>query len=90
MSDKKIWVRLGMRRKQGKIVWFDDTPAEPSDGALYNERNTDDPSSEASEICASMNFLDRGCNNSKCDYNPFQGPSDLCQNSKGKKRLPII
>ena len=29
------WVWLGMKRKNGRMVWFDNTPAEPSEGALW-------------------------------------------------------
>ena len=36
MSKEKVWVWLGMKRKHGKIVWFNDAPAEPSNGALYS------------------------------------------------------
>ena len=36
MSKQIAWVWLGMERKQGKMVWFDNTPAEPSDGAPHN------------------------------------------------------
>ena len=36
MSKQKPWVWLGMKRKHGKMLWFDDTPTEPSDGALYS------------------------------------------------------
>ena len=44
MSKQKNWVWLGMRRKDGKIVWFDDTPAEPSDGASYSAWGKNEPS----------------------------------------------
>ena len=36
MSNQKPSVWLGMKRKRAKMVWFDDAPAEPSDGALYS------------------------------------------------------
>ena len=36
---ERVWVWLGMERKNGRMVWFDNTPAELSEGALYNAWN---------------------------------------------------
>lgn len=84
MSEEKPWVWLGMSRKQGKMVWFDDTLAESSDGAPYNAWNTNEPSSEANENCAYINFHGGRWNNNKCDYNPDSGPYVLCQEERKK------
>ena len=80
MSKQKSWVWLGMKRKHGKMVWFDNTPAEPSYGALYSAWNANEPSSAAGEICAYMQFHDRARNN-KCDYTPSRGPFCRLQKS---------
>ena len=40
----RVWVWLGMKRKNGKMVWFDNTPAETSEGALYDAWNSGEPS----------------------------------------------
>ena len=77
-SPKTDWVWLGMKRKQGKMVWFDNTTAESSDGAPYNGWNTNEPSSQANEDCAYLNF-DQGWNDNKCDHSPNRGPYVLCQ-----------
>ena len=39
----RVWVWLGMERKNGRMVWFDNTPAELSEGALYNAWNSGEP-----------------------------------------------
>ena len=50
----KFWVWLGMKRKNGKMVWFDNTPAEPSEGALYSEWKNGEPSNKKKrELCFS-------------------------------------
>ena len=55
MSEQKVaWVWLGMKRNQGMMVWFDDTPAESSYGAPYNAWNINEPSKNESEDCAYM------------------------------------
>ncbi|XP_044165435.1 CD209 antigen-like [Acropora millepora] len=84
MSEQKSWVWLGMGRKKGKMVWFDDTPAEPSDGAPYNAWNKNEPSSETDQSCSYINFYERGWNNNKCDFTPNSGPSVLCQLERKK------
>ena len=68
---KTDWVWLGMKRKQGEMVWFDNTPAESSDGAPY-------------EDCAYLNFDQRGWNDNKCDHSPNTGPYVLCQKERKK------
>ena len=52
MSKGKDWIWLGMRRKNGKMVWLDGTPAEPSDGALYSAWYPYEPSNNGNEGCA--------------------------------------
>ena len=84
MSRQKGWVWLGMKRKQRKLVWFDDTPAEPSDGAPYSRWNTNEPSSEIYQSCSYINFHERVWNNNKCDFTPNSGPYVLCQMERKK------
>ncbi|XP_067047592.1 uncharacterized protein [Acropora muricata] len=84
MSKQTDWVWLGMKRKQGKMVWFDNTTAEPSDEALYSAWNENEPTGNADEICAYLNFDSRGWNDNKCDFTPSSGPSVLCQKQRKK------
>ena len=57
MSKQKVaWVWLGMKRNQGKMVWFHDTPAESSDGVPYNAWNINEPSNNENEDCAHMDW----------------------------------
>ena len=83
MSEQKPWVWLGMQRKDSKMVWFDNTPAELSYGAPYSAWGKNEPSSQKHEICAYLNFKD-GWNNNKCDYGPNTGPLVLCQKERQK------
>ena len=84
MSKQKVWVWLGMKRKHGKMVWFDNTPAEPSDGAPYSAWGKHEPSSQKHEICAYINF-ERVWRDNKCDYSPNSGPYVLCQKERSKQ-----
>ncbi|XP_067048268.1 brevican core protein-like isoform X1 [Acropora muricata] len=78
------WVWLGMEREQGKMVWSDNTPAESSDGAPYNAWRASEPSRQANEKCAYLDFSDRSWNDNKCDHTPGSGPSVLCQGERKK------
>ena len=60
------------------MVWFDNTPAEPSEGALYSAWNKGEPSKDADEDCAILDFHTRKWNNNKCDYGSG-GPYVFCQ-----------
>ncbi|XP_067048265.1 versican core protein-like isoform X2 [Acropora muricata] len=84
MSNGKAWAWLGMKREWDKMVWFDNTPAEPLGGALYSAWNANEPSSQPSESCAYINFHDRGWNNNICDYRSSAGPFVLCQKKRRK------
>ncbi|KAK2546702.1 Neurocan core protein [Acropora cervicornis] len=54
---ERVWVWLGMERKNGRMVWFDNTPAELSEGALYNAWNSGEPNNnEGNEDCAVLDF----------------------------------
>ena len=81
---KTDWVWLGMKRKQGEMVWFDNRPAESSDGAPYDGWNPKEPSSQANKDCAYLNFDQRGWNDNKCDHSPNTGPYVLCQKERKK------
>ena len=82
MSKQKSWVWLGMKRKHGKMVWFDDTPTEPSDGALYSAWKENEPSNNQNEDCAYMDFHSRGWTAYKCHYTPNTGPYVFCQKER--------
>jgi len=75
---ERVWVWLGMKRDNGKMVWFDNTPAEPSEGALYSAWNIGEPSNNGNEDCAILDFLFRKWNDYTCDYRKG-GPYVLCQ-----------
>ena len=76
----RVWVWLGMKRKNGRMVWFDNTPAEPSEGALYSAWNSGEPSNNANEDCALLDFHTRKWNDDICDHgNGYGGPYVLCQ-----------
>ena len=75
----KFWVWLGMKRKNGKMVWFDNTPAEPSEGALYSEWKNGEPSNKKKENCAFLDIGSREWNDEKCDHGGSAGPYVLCQ-----------
>ena len=47
------WVWLGMKRKNGRMVWFDNTPAEPSEGALYSAWKNGEPRNKKWGLCFS-------------------------------------
>ncbi|XP_074607271.1 uncharacterized protein LOC141860156 isoform X2 [Acropora palmata] len=79
MSNQKSWVWLGMERKQSKMVWFDDAPAEPSNGALYSAWKADEPSNTGNENCAYLSFHDKAWNDNKCNYGNNPSPYVLCQ-----------
>ena len=79
MSKGKDWIWLGMRRKNGKMVWLDGTPAEPSDGALYSAWYPYEPSNNGNEGCAYLNFHEKMWDDNKCDYRNKRGPYVLCQ-----------
>ncbi|XP_067047790.1 CD209 antigen-like protein E [Acropora muricata] len=79
MSNQKPWVWLGMKRKLGKMVWFDDAPAEPSDGALYSAWKANEPSATGNENCAYLNFHEKTWNDYKCLYGNDPSPYVLCQ-----------
>ena len=73
------WVWLGMKRENGKMVWFDNTPAEESEGALYSNWKIGEPSNKGKEDCA---FLDIGTGkwrDFKCHHGGSGGPYVLCQ-----------
>ena len=79
LSKEKSWVWLGMKRRNGKMVWLDDTPAEPSDGALYSAWQVNEPSKSGHEGCAYLNFYEKKWNDNSCHYPNMHGPYVLCQ-----------
>ena len=74
-----VWVWLGMKRDNGSMVWFDNTPAERSEGALYSAWKIGEPSnSNKNENCAILDFHHKKWNDVKCDHGNG-GPFVLCQ-----------
>ena len=75
----RYWVWLGMKRDNGNMIWFDNTPAEASEGAHYSKWHFGEPSNNKNEDCA---FLDIGTGewkDEKCDHGVSAGPYVLCQ-----------
>ena len=84
MSKNKAWVWLGMERRHGKMAWFDDAPAEPSDGALYSAWSRNEPSNKGNEDCAYVDFFRGTWNDNTCDFGQGAGPLVLCQRERKK------
>ena len=78
LSVGSVWAWLGMKRKNGRMVWLDNTPAESSEGALYDAWGSGEPSYIGNENCAILNFHTRKWNGFKCDHSNL-GPYVLCQ-----------
>ena len=76
------WVWLGMKRENGKMVWFDNTPAEESEGAPYSEWKSGEPSNSGNEDCAYLSIGTGKWNDVKCDHGGNAGPYVLCQRKK--------
>ena len=71
-----------MKRDNGRMVWFDNTVAEPSEGALtgsYSAWNNGEPSNQGNDDCAFLDFHTRKWNDEKCDHDKGKGPYVLCQ-----------
>ena len=68
-----------MKRKRRKMVWFDDAPAEPSDGALYSAWGANEPSNGYDDNCAFLDFYRKKWNNNRCHFGKNNGPLFLCQ-----------
>ena len=75
----RYWVWLGMKRENGKMVWFDNTPAEASEGALYSKWKIGEPSNKGNENCAFLSIGTGEWNDYKCDHGGSAGPYVLCQ-----------
>ncbi|XP_029210726.2 signal peptide, CUB and EGF-like domain-containing protein 3 [Acropora millepora] len=71
----RVWVWLGMKRKNGRMVWFDNTPV---DEALYSAWNEGEPSNGENDDCAFLDFHTRKWNDEKCEHRDG-GPYVLCQ-----------
>ena len=61
------------------MVWFDNTPAEQSEGALYSAWSNLEPSNNEDENCAFLDFHKRKWNDDKCDRGGNGSPNVLCQ-----------
>ena len=67
-----------MKKKNDRMVWFDNTPAEQSEGALYNAWNSGEPNNNGNEDCAILDFHTRKWNDNPCDHGK-DGPYVFCQ-----------
>ena len=65
------------------MVWFDNTPAELSEGALYNAWNSGEPNNNnGNEGCAVLNFDKKKWNDVQCDLGGNGAPYVLCQRAR--------
>ena len=78
----RYWVWLGMKRENGKMVWFDNTPAEESEGAPYSKWKSREPSNNKNENCAYLSIGTGEWNDNECDHGVNAGPYVLCQKQK--------
>ena len=74
----RFWVWLGMKRYNGSMFWFDNTPAEPTEGALYSAWRNGEPSNNGNEDCAFLDFHTLKWADNNCYYGSG-GPYVLCQ-----------
>ena len=81
---ERVWVWLGMERKNGTMVWFDNTPAELSKGALYNAWNSGEPNNNGgNENCAVLALhKKKKWNDVRCDLGGDGAPYVLCQRTR--------
>ncbi|XP_068736555.1 aggrecan core protein-like isoform X4 [Montipora capricornis] len=87
MSDqKKDWIRLGMRRNNSQLLWFDGISAEKSNSKRYNAWNLDtkEPTGENCAYLFLASFNVSKWNDNKCNYEPGEAPFVLCQKSRLK------
>ena len=73
------WLWLGMKRKNGRMVWFDNTPAEECKGAIYSKWKIGEPSTKGNENCAFLSIGTGEWCDEKCDHGGNAGPYVLCQ-----------
>ena len=84
MSDQeKLWVRLGMRRNNSQLLWFDGISAEKSNTTRrYNAWGGNEPTNGTDENCAYLGG-DKKWNDNPCDYNSWDtAPFVLCQKAR--------
>ena len=77
LMSKEKWTWLGMKEKMGKMVWFDNTQAEPSNGA-FSAWKENEPTKN-NEGCAYLNSDEKTWNDNTCNYGGDSGPYVLCQ-----------
>ncbi|XP_068736553.1 versican core protein-like isoform X2 [Montipora capricornis] len=79
MSDqKKYWIRLGMRRNNSQLLWFDGISAERSNKARYHAWGSGEP---RGQDCAYVSLVQHW-NDHICDYKFGQAPYVLCQKAR--------
>ena len=65
------------------MVWFDNTPAERSEGALYNAWYSGEPNNnQGIEGCAVLDFHKKKWNDVNCNLGGNGSPYVLCQKIK--------
>ena len=76
------YVWLGMERNKSGFFWFDGSPAEPSQGALYSawKNNVLEIGSWNREKCASLEFTTKKWTDQKCNHE--ENRYVLCQKGR--------
>ena len=75
----RYWAWLGMKRENGKMVWFDNTPAEPFEGALYSKWRIGEPSNVKNQDWVFLVIGTGEWSDDQCDHGGSVGPYVLCQ-----------
>ena len=72
ITNHTSFVRLGMKREKGQLLWFDGASAERSNiTARYNAWGDNQPSNKTGENCAYIGFTQKW-NDKPCNYNSIQ------------------
>lgn len=78
LTTHRSFVRLGMKREKGQLLWFDGTSAEKLNAARYNAWGDNEPSNTTGENCAYIGQLQQW-NDNPCNYNLNVAPFVLCK-----------
>ena len=78
MTNHRSFVRLGVKREKGKLLWFDGASAERSNTARYNAWADNQPSNKKGENCAYIGQIQQW-NDNPCNYIRDVAPFVLCK-----------
>ena len=64
---RRYWLWLGMERNESGFFWFDGSPAEPSQGALYSAWKDNELETWGNENCALLQWSTKNWRDYRCD-----------------------